>query len=401
MTEWELGQGEIKATDQEYKQRVQQKGIPEKIRQGSAMGKGGGRRVGRQPGLHSRSKELMPVVKDLIKQGYSYRKIAEEVGLSKNTVQAIVKALQQDQAPLAVDWSLFLDLKPGDWLGLNPFWEHIAKTWRASVWLSVGGELLGTGTIPPLTLAPQDRHQLEDQGYVLLSHNPCHYWVGMVSTQPERLLWGIREQPWTPEHLEMWQVICRRLGRYLRLWLPWGTSALQFRLPAALQALDQQLRDPVSSLRMGMLMLSQAQLTERQQRYLRIIQAEQQRFQDLVREWQSNLMTVWQEPVSGSLDFAKLCPATPVEVLAELEGFQTDPELVGILAQVTLRNRPYQVQVVWAQQQRWWGWQIVCQPPLAPEDLESVQSLVACLKGEVIWDPPQLRVWIPDLSELS
>ncbi len=359
------------------------------------------RRVGRRPGLHSRSKELMPVVKDLIKQGYSYRKIAEEVGLSKNTVQAIVKALQQDQAPLVVDWSLLLDLKPGDWLGLHPLWEQIAKTWRASVWLSVGGELLGTGTIPPLTLAPQDRHQLEEQGYVLLSHDPHYYWVGMVSTEPERLLWGIRAQPWTPQHLETWQVICRRLGQYLGLWLPCARSVLQFRLPAALQALDQQLRDPVSSLRMGMLMLSQAKLTERQQHYLRIIQQEQQRFQDLVREWQNNLLTAWQEPVSGSLDLAKLCPATPPEVLAKLEGFQTDPELVGILVKILLPNRPYAVRVIWAQRRRWCGWQIECQPPLPQDDLQSVRSLAACLKGEVVWDPPYLRVWIPDLSGLS
>ncbi len=63
----------------------------ERIRSGIAAAKARGKRLGRQPGERPRSDRLAPKVLALVAQGRSYRLVAREVGLSKNTVAGIVK----------------------------------------------------------------------------------------------------------------------------------------------------------------------------------------------------------------------------------------------------------------------------------------------------------------------
>ena len=63
----------------------------ERIRSGIAAAKARGKQLGRQAGQRPKSDRLAPEVLALIAQGRSYRLIGREVGLSKNTVTAIVK----------------------------------------------------------------------------------------------------------------------------------------------------------------------------------------------------------------------------------------------------------------------------------------------------------------------
>ena len=65
--------------------------IQERIRSGIAAAKARGKRLGRQPGQRPKSDRLAPKVLALIGQGRSYRLVGRELGLSKNTVAAIVK----------------------------------------------------------------------------------------------------------------------------------------------------------------------------------------------------------------------------------------------------------------------------------------------------------------------
>jgi len=63
----------------------------ERIRSGIAAAKARGKRLGRQLGHRPKSDRLTPKVLALFDRGRSYRLIGREVGLSKNTVGAIVK----------------------------------------------------------------------------------------------------------------------------------------------------------------------------------------------------------------------------------------------------------------------------------------------------------------------
>ena len=63
----------------------------ERIRSGIAAAKARGKRLGRQPGDRPKSDRLAARVMALVANGRSYRLIAREVGLSKNTVADIVK----------------------------------------------------------------------------------------------------------------------------------------------------------------------------------------------------------------------------------------------------------------------------------------------------------------------
>jgi DNA invertase Pin-like site-specific DNA recombinase len=63
----------------------------ERIRSGIAAAKARGKRLGRRPGQRPKSDRLAPRVLALVAQGRSYRLIGREVGLSKNTVAAIVR----------------------------------------------------------------------------------------------------------------------------------------------------------------------------------------------------------------------------------------------------------------------------------------------------------------------
>jgi DNA invertase Pin-like site-specific DNA recombinase len=65
--------------------------IQERIRSGISAAKARGKRLGRQPGQRPKSDRLAPKVLALIASGRSYRLIGRELGLSKNTVAAIVK----------------------------------------------------------------------------------------------------------------------------------------------------------------------------------------------------------------------------------------------------------------------------------------------------------------------
>jgi DNA invertase Pin-like site-specific DNA recombinase len=65
--------------------------LQERIRSGVAGAKARGKRLGRQPGQRPKSDRLAPKVLALVTDGRSYRLIARELGLSKNTVLEIVK----------------------------------------------------------------------------------------------------------------------------------------------------------------------------------------------------------------------------------------------------------------------------------------------------------------------
>jgi putative DNA-invertase from lambdoid prophage Rac len=65
--------------------------IQERVRSGLAAARARGRKLGRQPGQRPKSDWLAPKVLALVEQGRSYRLIGRELGLSKNTVLAIVQ----------------------------------------------------------------------------------------------------------------------------------------------------------------------------------------------------------------------------------------------------------------------------------------------------------------------
>ena len=65
--------------------------IGERNRSGLAAAKARGRRLGRRPGQRPKSDRLAPKVLALVARGRSYRRIGHELGLSKNTVAAIVQ----------------------------------------------------------------------------------------------------------------------------------------------------------------------------------------------------------------------------------------------------------------------------------------------------------------------
>ena len=65
--------------------------ISERIKSGLAAAKARGRRLGRRPGQRPKSDRLAPKVLALVARGRSYRRIGHELGLSKNTVAAIVR----------------------------------------------------------------------------------------------------------------------------------------------------------------------------------------------------------------------------------------------------------------------------------------------------------------------
>ena len=67
----------------------------ERIRSGIAAAKARSARLGRQTGDRPKSDRLAPKVLALVEQDRSYRLIGREIGLSKNTVAAIVKRHRQ------------------------------------------------------------------------------------------------------------------------------------------------------------------------------------------------------------------------------------------------------------------------------------------------------------------
>ncbi len=65
--------------------------LSERIRSGIAAARARGKQMGRRPGQRIKSDRLAPKVLELKKQGDSYRQIAKQLKISKNTVTDIVK----------------------------------------------------------------------------------------------------------------------------------------------------------------------------------------------------------------------------------------------------------------------------------------------------------------------
>lgn len=65
--------------------------ISERVKSGLAAAKARGRKLGRQIGVRPKSDRLAPKVMKLIDEGRSYRWIARDLGISKNTVGDIAK----------------------------------------------------------------------------------------------------------------------------------------------------------------------------------------------------------------------------------------------------------------------------------------------------------------------
>jgi putative DNA-invertase from lambdoid prophage Rac len=79
--------------------------MSERIKSGLAAAKARGKKLGRQPGQRPKSDRLAPKVMALIEEGRSYRWIARDLGISKNTVLDIVQrtrnpAIQNAAHPL-------------------------------------------------------------------------------------------------------------------------------------------------------------------------------------------------------------------------------------------------------------------------------------------------------------
>ncbi len=65
--------------------------VRERVRSGIAAAKARGQKFGRQTGQRIKADKLGPKVLQMVNDGYSYRKIAEKLNLSKTTVNDIVK----------------------------------------------------------------------------------------------------------------------------------------------------------------------------------------------------------------------------------------------------------------------------------------------------------------------
>lgn len=65
--------------------------ISERVKFGLAAAKARGKRLGRQTGERPKSDRLAPKVMALIAEGRSYRWIARDLGISKNTVAEVVR----------------------------------------------------------------------------------------------------------------------------------------------------------------------------------------------------------------------------------------------------------------------------------------------------------------------
>lgn len=75
--------------------------VRERVRSGVAAAKARGQKFGRQPGQRVKADKLSPKVLQMVQQGYSYRKIAEKLHLSKTTVNDIVKRHRQSDSESA------------------------------------------------------------------------------------------------------------------------------------------------------------------------------------------------------------------------------------------------------------------------------------------------------------
>lgn len=65
--------------------------LSERVKSGLAAARARGRKLGRQPGQRPKSDRLAPKVVQAVEEGRSYRWIARDLGISKNTVLDIMK----------------------------------------------------------------------------------------------------------------------------------------------------------------------------------------------------------------------------------------------------------------------------------------------------------------------
>ncbi|WP_211109936.1 helix-turn-helix domain-containing protein [Azospirillum oleiclasticum] len=72
--------------------------MPWRVKSGLAAARARGKVLGRQPGQRPKSDRLAPKVLALAAAGRSYRLIGRELGLSKNTVAAILKRARDGSA---------------------------------------------------------------------------------------------------------------------------------------------------------------------------------------------------------------------------------------------------------------------------------------------------------------
>lgn len=72
--------------------------LSERVKSGLAAARARGKKLGRQPGQRPKSDKLAPKVIELVAGGRSYRWIARDLGISKNTVGEIVKRQRQGDA---------------------------------------------------------------------------------------------------------------------------------------------------------------------------------------------------------------------------------------------------------------------------------------------------------------
>lgn len=70
--------------------------LSERVKSGLAAARARGKKLGRQPGQRPKSDRLAPKVMELVAEGRSYRWIARDLGISKNTVNEIVKRHRKD-----------------------------------------------------------------------------------------------------------------------------------------------------------------------------------------------------------------------------------------------------------------------------------------------------------------
>lgn len=69
--------------------------LSERVKSGLAAARARGKKLGRQPGQRPKSDRLAPAVIQAVAEGRSYRWIARDLGISKNTVGGIIKRHRQ------------------------------------------------------------------------------------------------------------------------------------------------------------------------------------------------------------------------------------------------------------------------------------------------------------------
>jgi DNA invertase Pin-like site-specific DNA recombinase len=85
--------------------------VRERVRSGVAAAKARGQKFGRQPGQRVKADKLAPKVLQMVQSGYSYRKIAASLHLSKTTVNDIVKRHRLESNATINSANLIRDIK--------------------------------------------------------------------------------------------------------------------------------------------------------------------------------------------------------------------------------------------------------------------------------------------------